>query len=378
MRRDFLKLAMTVALTSLDTAFAQPPTPPLEGTREPKSKLRTTVNVELLTSPTTALEAQRWGSVFQKHGCEVRTRSAQQAKPELREIKEGSVRTVTIIGILEPNGTLVVPGRRFTADRDQAIADWLIELRTYGAQGRPEGKPSYGLSKIQFDELFRMLESPIAKPTSQLPFDEALAAVSGRRDLAMRLTAEAAEHIRKLPREWRLDVELKGISRGTGTAIFLAAAGLAFRPGRTPDEELELVIVPIDSTGVWPVGWPLDKAPLKATPKLVALVPIEIDETTLPEVFVRAAKECDIPVLVDQWRIAARGVDLTETKFSALPKRTMWSIVLQNATSPSHLIREVLLDEAGNPFVWITTDDPKRANERAKQREVLIERQAKK
>ncbi len=378
MRRDFLRLVLLSGLVPFESLLAQPPTPPLEGTREPKSKLRTTVSVELLTSPTTALEAQRWGAVFQKLGCEVRTRSAQQAKPEVREIKQGSQRTVTVIAILESNGTLLVPGRRFSADRDQAIADWLLELRTYGAQGRPDGKPSYGLSPVQFDELFRLLEAPVAKSTLKLPFDEALAAVTVNRNLSMRLSAEASASVQKLPRDWRLDAELKDLSRGTAIAIFLAAAGLAYRPGRTPDEELELVIVPINESGVWPVGWPLDKAPLKATPKLVALLPIEIEEAPLPAVFARASKECDIPVFVDQWRIAARGVDLAATTFYALPKRTMWSIILQNATSPSHLIREVLLDEAGKPFVWITTDDPKRANERAKQREVLMERPSKK
>lgn len=375
MRRDFLKLVLLSTVAPLELAFAQPPTPPLEGTREPKSKLRTSVNIELLTSPTTALEAQRWGSVFQRLGCEVRTRSAQQAKPEVREIKQGTVRTVTVIAILESNGSLSVPGRRFTADREQAIGDWLLELKSYGAQGRPDGKPSYGLSKIQFDELFRMLEQPVQRSTLSLPFDEALTVVSVNRNLSMRLAAEASERVQKLPRNWTLQAELKGLSRGTAIAIFLAAAGLAFRPSRTPDEELELVLVPIEEPGVWPIGWPLDRAPLKATPKLVEVVPIEIDDALLPEIFARASKACEVPVLVDQWRIAARGVDLNQTRFSALPKRTMWSIVLQNATSPSHLIREILLDEAGKPFVWITTDDPKRANERAKQREVLIERQ---
>lgn len=376
MRREFLKLVALNCVWSARLAFGQPPTPPLEGTREPKSKLRTTLSVELISSPTTALEAQRWGAIFQKHNVEVRTRSAQVAKPEVREQKQGSVRSVTIIAILEPNGVLTVPGRRFTADRDQALADWLIELRTYGAQGRPEGKPAYGLSKLQFDELFRLLELPVSKSSLKLPFDEALAVVSVNRGLSMRLTAEAADQVRQLPRDWQLSAELKGLSRGTSLAVFLANAGLAFRPGRTPEGELELVIVPLGEAGVWPVGWPLEKAPLKVTPKLVEVLPLEIDDTNLPGVFARASRECEIPVLVDGWRIAARGVDLAEAKFSLLPKRTMWSIVLVNATSPHHLVREVLVDEAGKPFVWISTDDPKRLNERAKQREVLIERQS--
>lgn len=374
--KSWITLLFLLSLISWQSCCAQP-TPPLEGSRGPKSKLRTVLNVELLTSPTTTLEAQRWGSVFQKQGVEVRTRSAESAKPEVRESKQGTVRTVTIIAVLEPNGSLVVPGRRFTQDRQPALADWLVELKTFGAQGRPDGKPAYGLSKPQFDELFKLLEQPVTKSAQRLPFDEALEAVSIPRGLAMRLNAEASERLQKLPREWKFDLELKGLSRGTGIAILLANAGLAFRPSRTPDEELELVIVPLDEPGTWPVGWSLDRPPLKAVPKLVELVPIEVAETSLPVFFARVSRECEIPILIDHVRIAARGVTLSDTMFEQIPKRTMWSLVLQNSTSPHHLLREILLDEAGRPFVWITTDDPRKQNERAKQREVLIERQTK-
>lgn len=345
---------------------------------EQVGRLRTEVLVDLITSPDGgAIEAQRWGAALGKLGVTVQSRQLQAAKPEIRERKQGTLRTVQVTAVLN-GGTLIVPGRKFTADREQALGDWIRELQTYGAQGRPDGKPAFGLSPEQFGQLFHELEIPITTKTAGRAFELALDSLNLPKSLRPRFTAEATDRLGAIPVDWTMPGELKGMSRGTGIAILLAQIGVAFRPGRTPDGEIELQAVPLEEAGVWPIGWPLEKPPLQAMPSLVETVPIEFEDAKLSDVLEMAAEQTETRILSDRYRIAAKGQSLDKLMVTQAPAKTLWSIVLARVTGPHGIIRELLVDEAGTPFVWITPMDPKRLNEREKQREVLMERKAKK
>ncbi len=374
MRNFLLLIAVSIGLFVDGRAEAQgilkesAPTPS-------KGRLRTTVSVELLTEGTGGvLNTQRWGAACGRIGVEFRTRTVAEGKAEVKERQQGTLRVVQVIAVIEADGRLSVPGRRFSLDREQAFGEWIRELQTFGSLGQPLGKPGFGLSKEQFDMLFKILEQPVGRTPAKLDFTAALEAVGQVKGCAMRLTAEAEDRIRRLPKNWKTSNDLTGVSRGTALAILLADAGMAFRPSRTPDGELELVVVLLDEPGTWPIGWPLDKPPLQVMPKMVEIMPIEFDDLPLAAVCQRAAKASDVPVLIDQPRIAAKKLDLQTIKATQLPKRTLWSIVLQQSVSPHHLLRENLMDEGGHPFVWVTTDDPKRITERGKQREALLEK----
>ena len=374
MRTLLLLILVSVGLLVVERAEAQGVLK--ESTPTPnKSRLRTSVSVELLTAGMGGvLETQRWGAACGRIGVEFRTRTAAEGKAEVKERQQGTLRIVQVIAIIEADGRLSVPGRRFSLEREQAFGDWIRELQTFGSLGQPLGKPGFGLSKEQFEALFKILEQPVARAAARLDFAAALEAVGQVKGCAMRLTAEAEERLRHLPKNWKTANELSGVSRGTALAILLADAGLAFRPSRTPDGELELVVVLLDEPGTWPIGWPLEQPPFKVMPKMVELMPIEFDDLPLAMMFQRAAKASEVPVLIDQHRIAAKNLDLQTLRATQLPKRTMWSLVLVQSVSPHHLLRENLVDEGGRAFVWITTDDPKRITERGKQRDVLLEK----
>ena len=53
-----------------------------------------------------------------------------------------------------------------------------------------------------------------------------------------------------------------------------------------------------------------------------------------------------------------------------------WSGLLDRVTFP-HLMRELLQDEAGTPFVFVTTRTVAQLNERAKQVERLLDQKGK-
>ena len=57
-------------------------------------------------------------------------------------------------------GRIVLPDRTFTRGDGVNLQEWVEELRLYGAQGSPEGKPLWGLSEEQFKAVFTALSEP--------------------------------------------------------------------------------------------------------------------------------------------------------------------------------------------------------------------------
>lgn len=331
----------------------------------------TEVSVELLTdSKSSGVASQRWGSAFAKLRVDVRIRRPLGSdRPDVTELQRGRIRFVKAVGKLERDGSVTFPGRRFRLSDAGRLGEWIRELKTYGAQGNPDGQKGFGLSPQQFSLIFAALEVEVPISLEGLPLDQALAGLSLPESLPLRLSNQAEEHLRSNPPPSPAPDGLKGMSHGTALAILLHNAGLGFHPGRTPRGSLELTIVPLaETSGVWPVGWPLERAPLHAMPKMVEVVPVELDELPLTDVLTAAAVKTGVPILVDSHRIKAAGIQFERLRVSQPLKRMTWSGLLDRVTFPD-LMRELLQDEAGKPFVWVTTRSVKQLNERNRQRE---------
>ena len=131
-----------------------------------------------------------------------------------------------------------------------------------------------------------------------------------------------------------------------------------------------------DDAAKWPIGWPLSRAPLHIAPKIVEVVEVDLDDKPLLDVLDGVAAATKIPVLVDTWRIRQADIDLDEFRVTQAPKKMTWSGFLDRATFPK-LMREIVVDENGKPFVWITTRTVKQLNERAKQRDAQFDAKGK-
>jgi hypothetical protein len=103
-------------------------------------------------------------------------------------------------------------------------------------------------------------------------------------------------------------------------------------------------------------------------PKLVEVIPVTLDEVPLTDVLTAASVKTGISIQIDTHRIEAAGIQLERLKVSQPPKKMTWSGLLDRATFP-HLMRELLQDEAGEPFIWVTTRTVKQLNDRNRQRE---------
>lgn len=128
---------------------------------------KTIIQVELLTSRfSDPLVSQEWGRQFEKLGIIARIRQPVfDEEPEVKESVRGTLRLVKLIGQIDRDGSAVFPGHRFRQSQADELAEWIEELKTYGAQGAPTGKPLWGLQRAQFTEIFDSLKATIEGET---------------------------------------------------------------------------------------------------------------------------------------------------------------------------------------------------------------------
>lgn len=339
--------------------------------RPQTASISTRLSFEILIAPrTTGIDAQRWGPVFQKLGEAARFRQPLlDDRPEVSETTRGRTRHVKVVGELLPNGTIAFPGHTFTLRDTRRLAEWIRELKTYGAQGSPDGRPGFGLAASQLEQVLRVLETPVTTELAGLSIVEALQKFGLPQSLPVRLSVAAEERLARLPEGVVAPQDLRGLSRGTALAIVLSRARLGFRPTRTPSGSLELEVLPLEkTTGLWPIGWPLDRPPNQVVPKYVDVAVFDLKDKPFAELLDETRKATGIRILIDVQRIAAADLSLADVKVTQRPRRMTWSGILDRGSFPD-LMPELLQDEAGEGFVWVTTRTIAQMNERNKQRE---------
>mgnify|MGYP006966876313 CR=1 FL=1 len=333
-------------------------------TNKRTSKIKTTVSVELLAdAKANGLTAQQWGQTFEKIGYRVRIRRAiLSEKPEIKERTLGRLREVRVIGKLDRSGRLIFADRTFLPSQGTKLAEWLRSLEVYGAQGSPTGKPVWGLEKTQFEILFNALSGKVNADIQGQSLSAAVAAMKLPADYPLRYTTAAREQLSALGTNRRPVRELlKGHSKGTALALALREYGLGFRPQRMPNGGLELAIESRGKvTDVWPIGWELKQQRSKTAPQFFKLVPVELEKVKLVDALDGISVVTDVPIHLDHFAIAAKGIDVDKIVISYPSKKTSWSLLLRSITTPYKLTRNFRIDESGRPFVWVTPFVPTR------------------
>jgi len=319
---------------------------------------KTTVTVEILMGADgLGLRAQELRPLFENLGVSLRIRQGTaRDKVETRETNYGKLRDVLVVGRLDEKGRLVFAERSFATSEAAKIGEWLRELETYGALGAPEGKPLWGLTEAQFKDIHSQLAEKVENDTAELSLDEAIKQLSLPAKYPVRVSTNAEKWLEEtFPAMPPVRHRLKDCSKGTALALITNEYGLGYRPLRTPEGSIELVIDPLTkTTDVWPIGWQIKVRPAEAAPKLFELKSYEVPDRKLADVFEMVTAETGIPVRVDDFTIKTQGINLDEIRVTQPRRQTPLSLLLLRATNPHHLNSEVRLDEAGQPFVWIS------------------------
>jgi hypothetical protein len=338
--------------------------PRVEPSAGTSSKPRTTiVEIKLLTGANGGgLHSQQWSKILEPLDVSVQIqRPTLNDKPEVRERTVGTLRYVTAVGTLDRSGAISFPGRSFEATDGHKLREWINELKTYGAQGAPDGQPMWGLSKEQFTKVYDSLLKPVEAELTDLPLTDAISKLPLPKEYPVRFNQAATALLEQAGAKNRVRQDVRGFCAATALAIMLNDCRLGFRPNRTPAGGLELLVEPLGQRqDLWPVGWPLQKQRIKAAPKLFAMTPIELDRVELTDLLETVAELTDTPVMLDYYEIEQKNIDLSKLTVSFKRAETSWSVALKNVVVPKKLSREIWQDEAGRTFVWITTNRPGR------------------
>lgn len=324
--------------------------------------IKTTVSVTLLTEDTSsALYAQQWGRIFRDLNIPIRTRRAiLDDKPAIEQDLRGTLREVRLTGTLNRNGEIEFPGRRFSRSEAARLKEWINELRTFGAQGSPDSKPLWGLSQEQFKTVFSELSQPAPVNVQGMTLKEAINKLDFPDSLPVRFDEDAQKQFAGTMPAGTISPDLGKLAKGTVLAIALKQFGLAFHPSRLPSGGLELQITPWDSTTQpWPIGWDLKESRLKTAPKFFELIPVEVTNVPLSDILPAASKASGLPIIVDEFDLAQNEVDLDKIRVSVSKKRTTWGILIRDAIGRDGLTRKLVIDERGQPFIWITMFKPR-------------------
>lgn len=356
--------AVSISHLLVGRLSAQSPRKTIKTARLPDDGLasvsETEVSLELLSGAAAAAEhAQAWGQRLQKLNIPFQTRQAVTGdKAEVKEQKLGRLRRVTVVAVLDRNGKIVCQDRSFTLAEAEKLAEWIRELKAYGAQGAPQGKPLFGLDERQFGGLLRELSTPVEIDTEGLTLEAALTKLPLPAKHPLRTSVEAQRAIRELAADKTLKNDTRGLSVGTALAVLLSECGLIFKPLRTPEGKIELIVAPREENQeAWPIGWPLDSdtSRAKLIPSLFKTVPVALDDVPLTDVLTAASKTSEVPLLIDHQAIERAEINLAELRVTVPNQKTTWSLLLRRVTFPHRLGRSIMADDSGKPFVLITT-----------------------
>jgi hypothetical protein len=327
------------------------------------SGLKTSVEFQILSgTPSGGFEAHRWVEALRDLGVSVRIRTP-KAGDELGidETIQGTLRWVVATGQLDEQGQLRFPDRSFAVREHTQLKEWIDELKLYGAQGAPEGKPLWGLTNTQFSKVFESLSPPVAAKLRGQRLDAALEQLQLPADLPVRYHSTAIAHIAARKADTALRAEVQGLSGGTALAAVLANYGLGYRPLRTPAGSMELVVEPLANLKQpWPIGWEPDKEASrgKLAPGLYKMVPVGFDEIPLDNILEAISEAGEIPVVVNYDSAAQRGIDVNRP-VSYPQKRAAYMMVLGSVIRGSRLKQDLRIDERGVPFIYVTAFVPR-------------------
>lgn len=308
---------------------------------------------------------QKWAKIFADWKVPMRVRqSILDEKPEVSERKIGTIRMVKVIGQMDRSGNIQFPGKKYTFNDTRKLKQWVEELQTYGAQGAPDGKPAWGLSATQFRVVHGHLSKANEKKTSSRPLHTVLQELQVADVLPIAYTADAIQKLTTSNELPTVRQNVNGLSKGTALAIVLSEQGLCFRPRRTPEGGYQLQVdLASNVKDPWPAGWELDTLKMtrrNAAPKMFRMVPVELNNASLLKVFDLIAENTDVPIYVNDFELAEKNINPEKLTVNYPRKRTSWSLLLKSMAIQQRLRQELVIDEKGKAFVWVTVFEPKK------------------
>ncbi len=252
--------------------------------------------------------------------------------------------TVKLHAILTRRNELILPQGRFTLRDQPKLAAYLKRLRTEGPEGITAARGKFGLTEKQFTALFAFLTPPLGKHPAGATLRQLLPD-SVQCDVAGTLQTEAEGH-----------AEVESLSLGTALAVMLRQEGLALRAIKPIGQPVELHVVRALSQGdTWPVGYKPEQTPSETFPQLFEKINVEVTGYSLQEALDAIGQQLPgLPLVWDRFVLRRDAIDPASIQVRLPSTRTYYKRILDRLLFQARLKGELRIDEAGQPFLWIT------------------------
>ncbi len=317
------------------------------------------VTFELITEegfPITG--AQSWLEVLKDVGVSsIRIRPAKSGdRGEVKKLGTEQSPQYYVIGILTARGQLKVPGGTFTKSDRAGIKAWVENLQIDGVENLTATTGAFGLTAKQLVDVHEKLSTRVTFVTKGEKCSEVVNRIGRSLNIELKLHETAS---RALASDEAVAEELLGMSSGTALAAVVRPLGLVVVPIRQRGEEPQVWLVETKlAEESWPVGWPPEKAPAEVMPALFEFIKVDIEDVALSESLAAIQERLKTPFLYDHNSMARYDVDLTQSKASLPKSKTYYKKIIERLlfqAQPEKMKAELRVDEAGEPFLWITT-----------------------
>ena len=127
-------------------------------------------------------------------------------------------------------------------------------------------------------------------------------------------------------------------------------------PRKTRTGDLTLLIAAAGEVEEsWPVGWPPQDSPFKVAPPLFERLGVEIEKRPLAEALTAIQQRVKIPFVLDHNELLRQGLDPAAILVSHPKGRATYKQILDRVLFQAKLASDLRVDEAGTPFLWITS-----------------------
>jgi len=315
------------------------------------------VELTLATEPDAPLGAQQtWVRALGQAGVRnVRIRQQRggdQVGIETTGAAESPIHVVT--GLINGRGEILLPGARFREGEAGRVAQWLDDLARRGPPDSREKTGAFGLPRSQLDAVRKALTPPVGFSTQKETRGDIIRKM--REQLGLPLEIDAAI-LAALDKDV-LGEELQGMSRGAALAHVLRGAGFGLIPRTSARGPVLVVGEPLRGETPWPIGWPPETTGAKAAPSLFEFHEINVDNVSVSKILEAIGARTTIPILIDPLALARHRIDPTQVLVTLPRGQTTYMQVLRKAAFQARLKCDVLVDEAGNPLLWITSLKP--------------------
>lgn len=260
----------------------------------------------------------------------------------------------SVVGVLTANDELVLPGARFRPGQISGLADWLRDLAEHGPPGRRPATTVFGLTERDFALLQADMAPAVGFDTRGMSRADVIRLLAKQMSTPLAADPKLAEPLGSD----KVMENLAGLSRGTALAYVVRSHGLCLVPRPSGGRIGVAIVEAKPEMQIWPIGWEPKKPEKDVKPEMFEFLDVNVTGVSVTQVLDAVSQRLRMPILLDHNALARHGLEPEKVFVDLSQPRITYSMMLRRALSKAMLKSELRVDEADQPFLWVTSIKP--------------------